>query len=106
MAGSVIRAFIPLLFQVVILHELLVNSADGLHGDEAKIVCPEIQCHLARLHVVATKEVTKNIEVGFANMLLFVSKGGVEHRSVEFAFEPREKLSVQKALDLLDTRTI
>src|ERR1035437_8120388 len=106
MPGGVVCSLVVLFLEVGILHEFLVDRANSFYRYKTKVVCPETERHLARFHIMATEEVTKNIKMNLTNVPLFVGQNSVEHCSVEFALEPRKEFSIQQSLSFPDARTI
>src|SRR5712672_1808126 len=106
MPRSVVRTFSTLSIEVGILHELLIDCADGFHWYETKVVCPESQCHLASFHVMAAQEIAKNVEMNLTGVPLFISHISVKHCPVEFALELAKKLSIKEAFGFLNAGTI
>lgn len=106
MPGRVIGTLIPLLGQVGIFHKLFVNGADDLHGDEAEVVRPKPERHLAGFSVVTSEEMCQGVEVHLICVALLIGKSRVEHRAVEFPLQTGKELSIEETLDLIDTRPI
>ena len=105
-ARRVKSPFVVFPLQVRVLHELLVDRADGFHGDDAKVVIGENRM-LAGRHFRTAKKIGENIQVRLANVARLGLECGVKHGAIEFPLQRLKKspLAIKQAFDFLEGAT-
>ena len=76
--GRVVNCRLPSRVLILGAEEQLVDSADRLDGDDAEIVSPESERHLASDKIVSPQEPTDDVDVGLFDQELLGFQGTLE----------------------------